>query len=395
MATGTIICSKCGEESPASSIHCVACGARLASVMGHDVFISYSSHDKVVADSMCATLESRKIRCWIAPRDMPPGKPWPVALIEAIGKSRVFVLILSDGSNDSPQVIREVREAMDKGIPAIPFRIDNIEPSKEMGYYIKGVHWLDAMTPPLEKHLHILADTIQGLLSVRMVETQSVGNPPVESVEATASKKPSYQPLQKIGVNLPILLAFVFCVLVLGVVGIYLVNSGIIKLLGSYAPTQNPTPALVSLTEPVNPSVQIQDVIVTGKWFSILSADYSTGEIVLRFNNPNDPEHVWDRAFIVADGLCVVTAPEDGVCKCLDENNQLTNQIISGEDGFLKFDPYEIRLDTIQNTFTVKTSKQINDCLSIWLASVSTHERAIILLCAEDNINIVYETVEY
>jgi hypothetical protein len=363
--------------------------------MGHDVFISYSSHDKVVADSMCATLESRKIRCWIAPRDMPPGKPWPVALIEAIGKSRVFVLILSDGSNDSPQVIREVREAMDKGIPAIPFRIDNIEPSKEMGYYIKGVHWLDAMTPPLEKHLHILADTIQGLLSVRMVETQSVGNPPVESVEATASKKPSFQPLQKIGVNLPILLAFVFCVLVLGIVGIYLVNSGIIKMLGSYAPTQNPTPALVSLTEPVNPSVQIQDVIVTGKWFSILSADYSTGEIVLRFNNPNDPEHMWDRAFIVADGLCVVTAPEDGVCKCLDENNQLTNQIISGEDGFLKFDPYEIRLDTIQDTFTVKTSKQINDCLSIWLASVSTHERAIILLCTEDNINIVYETVEY
>ncbi|NQT71340.1 MAG: toll/interleukin-1 receptor domain-containing protein [Chloroflexi bacterium] len=37
--------------------------------MAHDVFISYSTNDKTVADAVCATLESQKIRCWIAPRD--------------------------------------------------------------------------------------------------------------------------------------------------------------------------------------------------------------------------------------------------------------------------------------------------------------------------------------
>jgi hypothetical protein len=44
--------------------------------MTHDVFISYSSLDKAVADAACAALEAYGIRCWIAPRDIVPGKEW-------------------------------------------------------------------------------------------------------------------------------------------------------------------------------------------------------------------------------------------------------------------------------------------------------------------------------
>ncbi|WP_423948599.1 toll/interleukin-1 receptor domain-containing protein, partial [Candidatus Binatus sp.] len=38
--------------------------------MAHDVFISHSARDKPYADAICAKLESRGIRCWIAPRDV-------------------------------------------------------------------------------------------------------------------------------------------------------------------------------------------------------------------------------------------------------------------------------------------------------------------------------------
>ena len=41
--------------------------------MAHDVFISYSAKDKTTADGVCATLEAKGIRCWIAPRDILPG----------------------------------------------------------------------------------------------------------------------------------------------------------------------------------------------------------------------------------------------------------------------------------------------------------------------------------
>jgi Mg-chelatase subunit ChlD len=36
--------------------------------MAHDVFISHSARDKPYADAVCAKLESRGLRCWIAPR---------------------------------------------------------------------------------------------------------------------------------------------------------------------------------------------------------------------------------------------------------------------------------------------------------------------------------------
>lgn len=132
--------------------------------MERDVFISYSEQDKPVADAACATLEQRGIRCWIAPRDVPAGQAWAAALVEAIAASRAFVLILSNGSNTSPQVVREVGEAVDNALPIFPLRIENVEPSEGMRYYIRSIHWLDAMTPPLEEHLDRLAALVEAAL---------------------------------------------------------------------------------------------------------------------------------------------------------------------------------------------------------------------------------------
>jgi len=155
--------------------------------MAHDVFISYSSNDKTVADAVCAKLEGQKIRCWIAPRDVPPGQSWAATIVDAINESRVFVLVFSDGSNKSKQVVREVGEAVDSGIPIVPLRIEDVEPSREMRYYIKSIHWLDALTPPIEKHLQKLSNSVQALLAVEKGEGPPVVIMPV--AEAPAKKR--------------------------------------------------------------------------------------------------------------------------------------------------------------------------------------------------------------
>lgn len=130
----------------------------------HDVFISYSSKNKNVADAICNHLESRQIRCWIAPRDITSGQDFPEAIIDAINGSKVMVLILSADSNISPQVRRELTNAVSKNLIIIPFRIDNAPLSKAMEYLIAVPHWLDAMTPPLEQHIQELEDTIREFL---------------------------------------------------------------------------------------------------------------------------------------------------------------------------------------------------------------------------------------
>ncbi len=132
--------------------------------MAHDAFISYSNLDRTVADAAVAVLESRGIRCWIAPRDITPGLDWSEAIVDAIERSSVMVLVLSAHANGSPQIKREVERAVNRGIPIIPFRIEDVPLSKALEYFISSPHWLDALTPPLEEHLHYLADTVQLLL---------------------------------------------------------------------------------------------------------------------------------------------------------------------------------------------------------------------------------------
>jgi len=49
----------------------------MAQQKAFDVFVSYAIEDKLIADAIVAKLEAAMIRCWIAPRDIPPGADWP------------------------------------------------------------------------------------------------------------------------------------------------------------------------------------------------------------------------------------------------------------------------------------------------------------------------------
>jgi hypothetical protein len=139
-------------------------GATIWGVMAFDVFLSYAHEDKPVADAACAVIEKAGIRCWIAPRDIAPGADYAAALMEALDHCKALVLIFSGRANESPHIRREVERAVSRGIPLIPVRVENIEPSAALKYFVGSVHWLDALTPPLEQHLANLAATLGVIL---------------------------------------------------------------------------------------------------------------------------------------------------------------------------------------------------------------------------------------
>jgi len=143
--------------------------------MAHDVFVSYSSHDKLTADAVCATLEGHGIRCWIAPRDIMPGNDWSDAIIDAITECRIFLLVLSGASNLSEQVKREVQNAVGEAKPILPLRIEEVDLSKHMRYFIGTPHWMDALTAPMEMHLHRMAQTVAALIG--SLEDKGVDQP--------------------------------------------------------------------------------------------------------------------------------------------------------------------------------------------------------------------------
>jgi hypothetical protein len=129
--------------------------------MKRTVFISHSSKDKAIGDEVCRFLEANGISCWIAPRDVTPGKNYGAAIVEAIDECAVFVLILTSESNKSGQVVREVERAANANAVIIPLRAEAVQPSRDLEFYVSSSHWLDATEKPLTKHLGSLLEAIK------------------------------------------------------------------------------------------------------------------------------------------------------------------------------------------------------------------------------------------
>ena len=228
--------------------------------MAHDAFISYSREDKLAADAACATLEAAGIRCWIAPRDISPGAEWGEAIIEAIDHSPVMVLIFSSNANESRQIRREVERAVSQGVTIVPVRVEQVEPTRSLAYFMAGVHWLDALTPPLEQHLQRLALSIKAFLRAAPANTPSEPEE-TQPVPAPAAIRvpPSAATLGRVSGaaaragrpfrRKPAAIAIVIAAAVLAVV-LALTLAGVFKAPPSQQAATPPSPAGQALTQP-------------------------------------------------------------------------------------------------------------------------------------------------
>lgn len=129
------------------------------------IFVSYSQADQDCAYALVARLEADGIVSWIAPRDIAPGSDWAAEIIDAIATARVMVLIFSASSNESPQVHREVERAVHKRVQVLPFRIEDVQPTKSLEYFLSSQHWMDAFPPPIEGHYARLSAYLKAQLS--------------------------------------------------------------------------------------------------------------------------------------------------------------------------------------------------------------------------------------
>jgi hypothetical protein len=155
--------------------------------MAHDVFISYSTQDKLTADAVCGILEASGIRCWIAPRDIPLGEDWTESIVDAIESTPIMVLVFSAHANESHQIKREVNLAVDNGRTVIPVRVEDVMPSKSLKFSININHWLDAFPAPLENHFHHLAKSIRAHLDVAKANPTPAPSAPSQPAEPSVS----------------------------------------------------------------------------------------------------------------------------------------------------------------------------------------------------------------
>jgi eukaryotic-like serine/threonine-protein kinase len=166
-----------------------------------DVFVSHASEDHAIAGQVCDLLEQRGLRCWIAPRDVGAGVEWDEAILDAIEKSRAYLLILSAQANKSSFVKNELNRAFSSGKSIVTLRIEDVLPGRSLELYLARHHWTDAFPPPIEPKIDQLATSLRELLSVAedgapRAIVAAPSSPPVHATHAvpTPARKPMSTP---------------------------------------------------------------------------------------------------------------------------------------------------------------------------------------------------------
>jgi hypothetical protein len=133
------------------------------------VFISHSSEDASIARDICKILEKSGINCWIAPRDVRPGFNYDEEILEGINTTKSMVIVLSEHSNESVFVKREVERAITYRKEIYTIRIQDIKPSKKLEFFLSTVHWIDAFSSSLENEVINLASILNQSLEPKKI----------------------------------------------------------------------------------------------------------------------------------------------------------------------------------------------------------------------------------
>lgn len=115
--------------------------------MQYDVFISHSSADLAVSEKLYEYLEANGIKCWIDTKNV--TGLYARSIIEGIKQSQIMVVVFSGHSNVSPHVENEVDNAFNERKVIIPFRIEDIEMSDVLKYYLRKSHYVDGFLDPV------------------------------------------------------------------------------------------------------------------------------------------------------------------------------------------------------------------------------------------------------
>lgn len=103
--------------------------------MGY-AFISYSSKNQTFADAMRELFKKYNIDTWMAPYDIPAGSEYAEVLYDALIGCSCLVLMLTDVSQNSQWVKKEVNIAITNGKTVIPIKLEDIELNRSMKLYL-------------------------------------------------------------------------------------------------------------------------------------------------------------------------------------------------------------------------------------------------------------------
>jgi hypothetical protein len=157
------------------------------------IFISYSSSDQKVAETICDALQARGFACWISCRDIGPGENFQESIVKAIRSAKLMLLVFTSNANNSNEIKKEIVLAGRYHLTVVPVRVEDVVPNDALAYEFATRQWID-LFQDWERDIERLSSQIGSLLAGVATNDGKV-SPIVEKPvpQARVVKKPSLQ----------------------------------------------------------------------------------------------------------------------------------------------------------------------------------------------------------
>ncbi len=136
-----------------------------------DVFISYKSEEKGIALQLKELLLANGVTCWMAPESIPASSDYATEIGTAINQCKLILLVLSEKSQVSLWVPKEISYGLSRNKTIIPFHIDQSELIQPFDFHLTNVERIEAYER-LEVAFQELIEQIQILLRLPTLVSQ-------------------------------------------------------------------------------------------------------------------------------------------------------------------------------------------------------------------------------
>ena len=130
--------------------------------MNKKIFISFNEENIKVANGISEYFGPEL--CWLPHNDLKQIdddlRSEEEQKLEAIRNAEYFILILSKYSQYSKPNLDEVKIAFDNGTKVVTFRIEDVNPSKDMEPLLNKDLWFDTFNGHMYEHMKRLEDII-------------------------------------------------------------------------------------------------------------------------------------------------------------------------------------------------------------------------------------------
>lgn len=152
--------------------------------MARDIFVSYTTNDKKVADALVEYLEGVGYSCFIAPRDIEGGSGYAAKLMAAIADCKLVVLVASNSINDSEHCLNEVDVVIERKKAILPIFIEEFNLNDDYRYYLGRKQKIIAYPESIENYFEKILDSVEGFCPRKQIKPTVV----VEQEEDTTEK---------------------------------------------------------------------------------------------------------------------------------------------------------------------------------------------------------------